>query len=68
MTDLHEQLCGELYQIIGSLADDFGILEHPMIEAVMDELSDPQGNHLLPWPSKSPDEWRNESSGETVGR
>ena len=52
-----EQVCGELYQVIGSLADHAGCFDHPDVQRALDNASKARLVHrdLLPWP-KSP--WR----------
>lgn len=42
------------YQIVGSLADHFGVFEHPAVQQALDYLSDAEGvSDPLPWPSVS---------------
>jgi hypothetical protein len=52
-----EQVCAELYQVIGSLADHAGCFDHPDVQRALDNASKARLVHrdLLPWP-KSP--WR----------
>ena len=49
-----EQVCYELYQVIGSLADYAGVWNHPDVVRAMDNASDARLTHkdLLPWPKK----------------
>lgn len=47
-----EIVCGELYQVIGSLADFAGLFDHPDVIRALDNASDNALTHkdLLPWP------------------
>ena len=47
-----KQVCYELYQVIGSLADTFGVFDHPDIVAALDNAVNARLVHkdLLPWP------------------
>jgi hypothetical protein len=50
-----EQVCAELYQVIGSLADHAGCFDHPDVQRALDNASKARLVHrdLIPWP-KSP--------------
>lgn len=52
-----EQVCAELYQVIGSLADHANCFDHPDVQRALDNAAKARLIHrdLLPWP-KSP--WR----------
>lgn len=47
------EVCAELYQVIGSLASDLGVLEHPQVIKVLDNASEHAMVHtdVLPFPS-----------------
>ena len=49
-----ERICGELYQIIGSLAYYAGVFDHPDVQSALDNASRGKLVHrnLLPWPRK----------------
>jgi hypothetical protein len=48
-----EGVCGELYQVIGALADHAGLFDHPDVQKALDNASDNAMTHkdLLPFPS-----------------
>ena len=47
-----EQLCGELYQIIGALAGHRGCFDHPEVQRALDAASEAKlDTSLLPWPA-----------------
>jgi hypothetical protein len=61
--DNAETASGAAYQALGSLTDDFGIFEHPLIQRLLTVLSrQEEHDGLLPWPSKEPREWVKEAS------
>lgn len=47
-----EQVCAELYQVIGSLASYAGVFDHADVERALDNASEAKLVHvdLLPWP------------------
>jgi hypothetical protein len=47
-----EDLCGELYQVIGVLADYSGCFDHPDVQRALDNASKAKFIHrnLIPWP------------------
>ena len=47
------EVCGEAYQVVGSLLDDLGVFNTPQAEKVLDNLSQHRMVHkdVLPWPS-----------------
>lgn len=47
-------VCAELYQVIGCLADELGILDHPDVQRALDNASEHKLVHrdLLPWPKR----------------
>jgi hypothetical protein len=47
-----ERICGELYQVIGKLADHAGVFDHPDVVRALDNASEAKLRHrdLLPWP------------------
>ena len=47
------EVCGEAYQVVGSLLDDLGVFNTPEAEKVLDNLSQHRMVHadVLPWPS-----------------
>jgi hypothetical protein len=47
------EVCGEAYQVVGSLLDDLGVFNTPEAEKVLDNLSHHRMVHsdVLPWPS-----------------
>ena len=47
------EVCGEAYQVVGSLLDDLGVFEHPHAQKALDNLSQHRMVHtdVLPWPS-----------------
>ncbi len=50
-----EQVCGELYQVIGALADHAGCYDHPDVQRALDNAAHARLVHsdLLPWPHQS---------------
>lgn len=50
-----EQVCAELYQVIGSLADHANCFDHPDVQRALDNASQARLIHrdLLPWPKAS---------------
>ena len=50
-----ETVCAELYQVIGALAAEAGVYDHPEVTKALDNASGCRLVHkdLLPWP-KSP--------------
>lgn len=60
--DAAETCCSRMYQVLGSLTDDFDIFAHPLVQAAMTALEQRTApDDLLPWPSKHPDQWRLEA-------
>ena len=47
------EVCGEAYQVVGSLLDDLGVFDHPHAQKALDNLSQHRMVHtdVLPWPS-----------------
>jgi exonuclease VII small subunit len=47
-------VCAELYQVIGSLAEEFGVFDHPDVQRALDNASAHKLVHrdLLPWPKQ----------------
>ena len=47
-----ERVCGELYQVLGSLADHAGVYDHPDVQRALDNAARGRLVHtdLLPWP------------------
>jgi hypothetical protein len=67
--DSAEIASSRAYQAVGSLASDFDVFEHPLIQKLLTVLSRQEGHEdLLPWPAKSLDEWRAEARGGVVER
>jgi len=50
------KVCAELYQVIGSLAGDLGVLHHPKVVKALDNASanDMVHDDVLPFPSLAP--------------
>jgi hypothetical protein len=50
-----ERICDEAYQVIGSIAGEFHIMESPDVQRVLDNLSEKKLVHkdILPWPKSS---------------
>lgn len=46
-------ICAEVYQVVGSLADDFDVFDHPKVIKVLDNLASQElmHNDILPFPS-----------------
>jgi len=60
--DAAETCCSEMYQVFGSLTDDFDIFAHPLVQKAMTALAERKApDDLLPWPSKHPDQWKLEA-------
>lgn len=49
-------VCGEAYQVVGSLLSDLGVFDTPEAEKILDNLSEHRlvHNDVLPWPSFAP--------------
>ena len=47
------QVCGEAYQVVGSLLEDLGIFDTPQAVKILDNLAQAKQVHadVLPWPS-----------------
>ncbi|HEX7041601.1 MAG TPA: hypothetical protein VF202_15900 [Trueperaceae bacterium] len=62
-----QQACAVAYQILGSLSEDIGIFDHPLIQKALTMLADHEETEpLLPWPSKTLEEWRKEAAVAAV--
>lgn len=50
-----EQICDESYQVLGAIAGEFNVFDHPDVTLALDNLSKKKLIHrgLLPWPKKS---------------
>jgi hypothetical protein len=50
-----EQVCAELYQVIGSLSDHAGLFDHQDVIRALDQASQARIVHddLLPWPREA---------------
>lgn len=60
--DSAETLCSQMYQVLGCLTDDFNIFAHPLVQRALTALEQRKApDDLLPWPSKTPHEWKRES-------
>lgn len=46
-------LLSQLYQIVGSMADDIGVFEYDNVQALLTEIVEPTGKQFLPWDSFS---------------
>lgn len=49
-----DDLLSQLYQIIGSMADDLGKFDEPKMQRLLTEIHEPTGQQFLPWPSLAP--------------
>lgn len=50
---LKTNLLSQLYQIVGSMADDIGVFEYDNVQALLTEIVEPTGKQFLPWDSFS---------------